>query len=68
MKFHIFTLISSSHTDKERFNLRGQHQWKFIGAKKEKNSDTGLAVSLFWNTNMAAVTSWENTLYYELSK
>lgn len=60
MKFHKFTFISSSHTDKERFNSRGQHQWKFIGAKEEKSSNIGLALLLFWNTNMAAVTSWEN--------
>ena len=60
MKFHKFTFISSSHTDKERFNSRGQHQWKFIGAKEEKSSSIGLALLLFWNTNMAAATSWEN--------
>ena len=60
MKFHKFTFISSSHTDKERFNSRGQHQWKFIAAKEEKSSSIGLALLLFWNTNMAAVTSWEN--------
>ena len=54
--------------DKERFNSRGQHQWKFIGATEEKSLNTGLAVLLFWIANMAAVTSWENALYYELSK
>ena len=42
MKFHKFTFISSSRTDKERFNSRGQHQWKFIGAKEEKSSSIGL--------------------------
>jgi len=68
MKFHKFTFISSSLTGEERFNSRGQHQWKFIGAKEEKSPSIGLAVLLFWNTNMAAVTSWENALYYELSK
>ena len=42
MKCHIFTFISSSHTDKERFNSRGRHQWKFLGAKEEKNSNHGI--------------------------
>ena len=57
----------------ECFHSRGQHICKFIGTKesvcirKEFNSQrTGLghqnaAVSLFWDTNMAAVTSCENT-------
>ena len=58
------------------FHSRGQHLCKFIGTKesvyirKEFNShrtkfwDTinMAAVSLFWDTNMAAVTSCENTL------
>ena len=58
----------------ECFHSRGQHLCKFIGTKggvcirKEFNSqrtglDTNMAVvSLFWDTNMAAVTSYENTL------
>ena len=55
----------------ERFYSRGHHL-KFIGTKqgerKEFNSHgIGLghqhgAVSLFWNTNMAAVRSCENAL------
>ena len=58
----------------EYFHSRGQHISKFIGTKesvcirKEFNSqrtDLGnmATVSLFWDTNMAAVTSCENTLY-----
>ena len=58
----------------ECFHLRGQHVCKFIGTKesvcirKEFNFHRiGLghnmaAVSLFWDTNMATVTSCENTL------
>ena len=56
----------------ECFHSRGQHLGKFIGAKEsvcirnEFNSHRiGLplaAVSLFWETNVAAVTSCENTL------
>jgi len=60
----------------ERFYSRGQQPCKFTGTKesvyirKEFNSHRiGLvlytnmaAVSLFWNTNMAAVTSCENAL------
>ena len=60
----------------ECFHSRGQHLCKFIGTKesvcirKEFNSPIGLvsrdtnmaAVSLFWDTNMAAVTSCENIL------
>ena len=58
----------------ERFHSRGQHLCKFIGTKesvcirKEFNSHRIVlvhnmaAVSLFWNTNIAAVTSSENAL------
>ena len=58
----------------ECFQSRGQHLCKFIGTKKsvyirkEFNSRRiGLGhqhgrCSLFWDTNMAAVTSCENTL------
>ena len=54
----------------ERFHSRDQHLCKFMGTKesvyirKEFNSHrTGMAaVLLFWNTNMAAVTSGENAL------
>ena len=55
----------------ERFHSRGQHLRKFFETKKKRlqkktSSHTGLAwnmaaVSLFWETNMAAVTSRENT-------
>ena len=59
----------------ERFYSRGHHLCKFIGTKecvcirKEFNSHrTGLGHQhgrrlLFWDTNFAAVTSCENTLY-----
>ena len=63
----------------ERFHSRGQHLCKFIVEQKrafalEKSSaPTGLswylnvaAVSLFWKTNMAAVTSCENAPYVYL--
>ena len=59
----------------ECFQSLGQHLFKFIGTKEkvfaqEKSSNpTGpvwdinmAAVLLFWNTNMAAMTSCENTL------
>ena len=59
----------------ECFHSRGQRPYKFIGTKesvcirKEFNSHRiglghqhGCAVSLFWDTNKAAVTSCENTL------
>ena len=54
----------------ECFHSRGQYLFKFIGTKKivcirkESNSHRiGLAaVSLFWDTNMAAVLSCENSL------
>ena len=57
------------------FSLTWPHLCKFIGTKgvvyirrKFDSHRTGLdtnmaAVSLFWNTNMAAVTSCENTLW-----
>ena len=57
------------------FHSRGQHLCKFIGTKesvyirKEFNStglvsDTNMAiVLLFWDTDMAAMTSWENTQF-----
>ena len=65
----------------ERFHSRGQQPCKFIGTKesfyirKEFNSHrivlghqhAGAAVSLFWDTNMAAVTSYENTLYNKIT-
>ena len=55
----------------ERFHSRGQHLCKFIGTKesvcikKEFNSHRIVlaGLSLFWNTNMATVTSCENVLY-----
>ena len=59
----------------ECFHARGQHLCKFIGTKesvcirKEVNSQrTGLGHQhgrrfMFWDTNMAVVTSCENTLY-----
>ena len=59
----------------ERFHSRGQHLCKFIGTKKKafikekSTTPTGFswytntaAVSLFWNINMADVTSRENAL------
>ena len=52
----------------ECFHSRGQHLCKFIETKesvclrKEFNSHNMAAVSLFWDTNMAPVTSCENTL------
>ena len=61
----------------ERFHSRGHHLCKFIRTKesvcirKEFNPkgtvwDTNTATgSLFWNTNMAAVTICENTLSYK---
>jgi len=66
--------VASSHI--ECFYSRGHYLCKFIGTKesvcirKEFNSQRislGLntnmaAVSLFWDTDMAAVTSCENTL------
>ena len=67
--------VGHAWTNLDCFHPRGQQPCKFIGTKesvyirKELNSDRiGLvanmaAVSLFWNTNMAAVTSCENALY-----
>ena len=58
----------------ERFHSRGEHLCKFIGTKesifiRKSSTPTGFsgytsmaAVSLFGNTNMAAVTSCENAL------
>ena len=75
-KFYRFLLKNPTSATRniECFHSRGQHLCKFIGTKesvcirKEFNSHRtclGLqlvAVSLFWDTNMAAVTSCENTL------
>ena len=67
---------SVKHWSVECFHSRVQHLCKFIEQKeafaKEKSStprglvwDTNMAtVSLFRNTNMADVTSCENTLYF----
>ena len=62
-------------TEEKRFHSRDQLTYKFLGTKesvytrKEFNSQgiylyTNMSsVPLFWNTNMAAVTSCENALY-----
>ena len=56
----------------ERIHSRGQHLCKFMGTKemfyirKESNPHTNMAAfSLFWKTNMAAVTSCEYAQYVD---
>ena len=45
-----------------RFHPPGQHLCKFIGTK-ESVGIRKAAVSLFWDTNMMAVKSCDNTLF-----
>ena len=49
------------NVDKERFLSRDQQLCKFMRTE-EIVYITMAAVSLFWNTNMAALTSCENAL------
>ena len=75
LPFHIFQPLNI-----ERFHSRGQHLCYLLKQNKafayEKSSSTiGLARNtnmaaglLFWNTNMAAVTSCENALYLKPEK
>ena len=70
----LILLTQRKMTSIEYFHSRGQHICKFIGTKESvcirkefhsQRTDLGnmATVSLFWDTNMAAVTSCENTLY-----